>query len=127
MTSRNKVFSLVSIIALTGIIASIGLTGCASLETDAYKVIGSIAVSTDGARKGWNDYVRAGHASVQQVKDVADAYDKYTSAMAVAESAVTSYKTGATDKTALQKALDAVIAASGDMIALVNKFNPPKP
>lgn len=97
------------------------IQGCTTEKT-AYRVVGSLAISVNVARKGWNDYARAGHATAAQVQKVADAYDKYALAMSAAESAVVSYKSGAIDRTALQKALDAVSAASADILVLINQF-----
>lgn len=97
------------------------LSACSTFENNAYKVIGSTAVTVDAARKGWNDYAMRGLATRQQVAEVADYYAKYQSAMLVAQRAVAGYKVS-NNQDELSRALDGLSNASGDIIKVINVY-----
>lgn len=113
--------------------AMLVIVGCATFETTAYRTIGTITVTTEGARKGWVDYVtqqrvmlakRPAEAAEleRQVAVVGDAYASYQSAMRTAKAAVITYKQAPADQSGVEKALNAVSAASSDFIALIQRF-----
>jgi hypothetical protein len=96
------------------------LAGCASLETNAYRTIGSTAVTVDAAMRGWGDYVRAGKATPANQVAVKGAYLRYQTAMTVAQQAVIVYKANG-DKVTFQTSIDMLNAAKDVLIGLVEK------
>lgn len=98
------------------------LAGCATTETNAYKVIGTTANTVEAARKGWNDWIRAGKDKPGERAQAQAVYAKYQAAMKVAEAAVTSYRLNPADTTALNAALNALDASKNEIINLFATF-----
>lgn len=98
-------------------------TACQNLEKNAYRTIGTTAVLVDGAMNGWGDYVRAGKASAEDEAAVKATYQKYQRSMATLRSAVVAYKTAPEGQAALETALQAVSAASGELILLIEQLS----
>lgn len=94
--------------------------GCASLETTAYRTIGTTTTLVDSSMKAWSDYVV--HAKVSEAKQepVRNAYGKYQVAMAAVKVAVISVKATPDGKSNLDKALDALSASSAELIVLIH-------
>ena len=84
------------------------LCGCASLETNAYKTIGSTAVAVDASMNAWGDYVRAGKSTVAQEQQVRAAYAKYQQSMKTTQKLVTAYRAAPTNKPALELSMTAL-------------------
>lgn len=88
------------------------LVACASLETNAYRVVGSTAVSVDLAMQGWGDWVRQGKATPEDEARVRAVYEKYQASMRAANRAVLAYHNNK-NKAELERALDtATVGAS---------------
>ena len=105
----------------SGMLALLALSvACASLETNAYKVIGTTAVTVDAAMNVWGDFVRAGKASLDDQAVVRGAYEKYQKAMATTKVVVATYQTSQ-DKNALNLALDILDATKNDLIDAIQK------
>lgn len=111
----------------------LALSACVSWEVTAYRTIGTITASTEAARKSWVDYVGkkrvelAGKpADLQALEaDVARGgvvYGQYQTAMRAAHDAIVAYKTGAATQDAVTIALNAVSAASGNLISLLQQL-----
>jgi|GEM_PF-3022014 len=114
ISDQLSVFVAVSLLA--------AVCGCASLETTAYRTIGAVAVTVDGAMNAWGDYVRAGHATASDETVVRAAYDHYQQTMRTLHVAVTAYKLDeASNAGALKTALDTMGAAADELVALVNQ------
>ena len=97
--------------------------GCATLETNSYRVIGTTAASVDGAMNAWGDWVRAGQATDAQQAKVRQAYETYQDSMAIAEIAVGRYRAGMdSQRTGLDIALDVLAGSATRLIALVQQL-----
>ena len=94
------------------------LTACASLESNAYKIIGATAVSVDAAMNGWGDYVRAGKANSDEQNRVRSAYEQYQLAMKGTHSAIIAYRERG-DKSILEIQLDILDATKNTLIELI--------
>lgn len=113
--------------SLVPLIALMIFTGCATLETNAYRIIGSAAVLVDGAMNGWGDYVRAGKASATEETQVKATYEKYQVAMRAARAVVGQYRAGASDGDALNQALDILDASKNQLITLITALTHKSP
>lgn len=109
------------------------LAACATFETNAYKTLSVTASGVEAARKSWVDYVTqqrtllatnspARKGLEEQVAMSVVVYGQYQTAMRVAEDAVKTYKLAPTNQAPVTTALNAVSAASGNIIRLVNGF-----
>lgn len=98
-------------VLLYGITITLLLCGCASLETTAYRTIGSAAVTVDTAMTGWGEVVRAGKATEAQQAKVRAAYNRYQQAMQVTHKLVDAYRTQPANKPILDQALGELTAA----------------
>ena len=105
-----------SILALALILFAVG---CSSPQRTAYHSIGAIAVTVDGAMKGWGDYVRAGRAEDAQQQQVFNAYLAYQSAMQKAQALVK--QTTETDQPNYLLAVNAAGAAADVVLQLVHQ------
>lgn len=97
----------------------------ANLETNAYKTVGAISITVDGAMNTFGDYVRSGKATPEQQAAVKAAYGNYQQAMQAAHKAVLAYKAAPADATQLDLALRGVEAVSSELIALIRKLTTP--
>ncbi len=61
--------------------------GCASVQTNAGKLLASTAVTVDGAMQGWAAWVAQGRATADQEAKVKLAYSQYQASMSVAQAA----------------------------------------
>jgi len=114
ISDQLSVFVAVSLLA--------AVCGCASLETTAYQTIGAVAITVDGAMNAWGDYVRAGHATASDELRVRAAYGNYQQTMRTLHVAVTAYKLDeASNAGALKTALDAMSAASAELLTVIEK------
>lgn len=106
------------------------LTACASFEKNTYRTLGSVATTTEAARKSWVDYVTQQRALQPdpakrqdleiKVLKVGVIYSQYQTSMRAAQSAIAVYRSAPTNQAPVLTALGAVSAASGDLVALVN-------
>ena len=114
------------IVMLLAVICAVAV-GCATLETTAYRGIGSVAVTVDTAMQAWGDAVRAGQVTPVQEAVVKDAYGKYQSAMRTAHAAMTAYKLSAgQNKNAVNVALDTLDGCAADLTKLIREYLTPK-
>jgi hypothetical protein len=95
--------------------------GCASFHQRSYATIGTAVHLVDGSRKAWNDYVYAGLATTNQVREVHKAYTDFQRVVIEAESTVRAYKDGQ-DKGAVQAVLQATTQASVSVVNLITHF-----
>jgi len=109
----------------------VALCGCASMEILSYRTIGTVTISVEAARSTWNQYVKDGHATPDQMIQAQDVYTKYQSAMLVLSDIVTAAKavnpsTDSGQATPVwQAAIDAVSASAADFVALIGQFTQP--
>jgi len=107
--------------AMGALLVLLLFSGCATTETNSYKIIGSIAVTVDAAMNGWGDYVRAGKASAEDELVVKGAYQQYQEAMRVAHSAVNLYLVDK-NRPALELALDTLMANKNALVTIVERL-----
>jgi hypothetical protein len=101
--------------------------GCATMETTAYRSIGSVAVTVDTAMQAWGDAVRAGVVTPDQEVAVKAGYLKYQSAMRTANAALTAYKLSAgQNKNGLNVALDTLDGCAADLTQLIRELTTKK-
>lgn len=81
----KKIFALLAVVALTGIVAGCALFG--SWQDTAGKTLASISLTTDAAMKGWAKWVVDGHATSGDEAKVKAGYEKYQTALRIAKSA----------------------------------------
>lgn len=96
--------------------------GCASLETNAYRTIGSVAVTVDTAMNGWGLYVRQHSLTEAQQKPVKDAYLKYQAVMAAVQGEVNVYHSVPANSTPLQTGLILLSASATNVLETINSF-----
>jgi Mrp family chromosome partitioning ATPase len=113
MKQLHKLFSLLVLAAMLG---------CATPEQGAYRVIGTITYSVDGAMNGWGDYVRAGLATADDQAKVKAAYERYQSAMRLARVTVATVKSQPEGTATMDAALAAAEAASGQLIGIIQSL-----
>lgn len=100
------------------------LCGCKSgPEVVAYKTIGTIALSVNGAKHAYETYRAAGKVTVEQDLQVRSLYLKYQGAMKVAEDLQKSVKTNG-DKALYDQIVASVNAVSSDFMAAVALYVP---
>lgn len=95
------------------------------LETNAYKTVGAITITVDGAMNTFGDYVRSGKSTPEQQATVKAAYERYQQAMRATHNAIIAYKTAPQDAAALDTALRAVEAVSGELISVIRQLTTP--
>lgn len=106
------------------ILAAMFLIACASLERNAYRTIGSLAVTVDAAMSAWGQYVRDGKSTVQQQAEVKQRYEEYQASMRILQGAVSAYRLKP-DDTALNKALNVASATATDLTVFIYSFVQP--
>jgi len=113
---------------LAGLCASLALAalpttqiGCSSVERTAYQAVGATQVSVDVAMAVWNDYVKAGKASVTQEMQVKKAYEQYQlAAFIVIDTAkATNSKT---NSAALNQVLASASTSLANLVTLIRSF-----
>ncbi len=108
--------------AITLILLTAALIGCvtASAERRALQSIGTVALTTDAAIGAYDTWLQT-HPGTHRgdIVRARRAVQAYTNSLAVARTAVISYKSGTADKAALDKALDALAASSTNVVQLV--------
>ncbi len=96
----------------------IGSQGCATYEGNAYRVIGATTVTVEKCMAGWNDYVGAGKASIEDELKVHAIYERYQKAMRVAKASVMSYRANQ-DKSSMEIALGQLESTGAEVIKFV--------
>lgn len=111
---------LVSSLLLVAFLA----TGCATYLENTGKTLASVAITVDGAMKGWASWVKSGHATQGDEDKVKAAYEKYQLAMQTAEDAYLGVaKLDSTDtENALSVALAALDGSKGDLLTIVQQL-----
>lgn len=114
--ANNKLMVLWLYAAIIGMLCG----GCHTTNPSG-KVLATVAVTVDGAMKGWAIWVHNGNATVEQEAKVKAAYIKYQAAMKVAQEA---YKAAyaAKDDSIMTQLVVALQASSDDLIALIQSF-----
>jgi hypothetical protein len=102
--------------------APVAFTGCGTPAAKTTQVAGTLSLSVDAAMKSWGEWVRAGKATVEQRIEVRGRYAQYQAAMRTAEAAAVSAVGAPANQAAYTTALNAAVAASVDLIALVQTF-----
>jgi hypothetical protein len=91
-------------------------------EQVAYRTIGTIVHSVDGAMKGWGDWVRNGHASAAQQVQVQTSYERYQAVMRVARSVMGTVTTRPESQAYIESAVEAAQNAADELLAVISKF-----
>lgn len=112
---RTKAFLLV---ALVGFL----LCACASLETNAYRTIGSVAVSVDTAMHGWGLYVQQKQLTDTQQAPVRDAYNKYVAVMKSVQAEITIYRSKPSGANTLTFDLKLLTSTATNVLQTINTF-----
>lgn len=102
-------------------------TGCRNPQAATYQVVASTQVSADEAMKLWGAYVSARHPSVEQERQVLNAYQKYQASMLLVVDAGKTYAassiTNSSAATAvLQAAIDNAAQSLADLTNLLTTF-----
>lgn len=97
------------------------LLGCASVQTNAGKLLATTAVTVDGSMQGWATWVNLNQATPDQETKVRDAYSKYQASMTVAKKAYNTLVTTG-DQSAWLQASTVLEANQATFIALVRTF-----
>jgi hypothetical protein len=113
-------------------------SGCASIESSAYKTLAITAASVDKATQAYGDYVRATLVMIDagpvaerparltalrvQRSKAAEVYARYQAAMVIAEKAVKSAKSAPDGQADWQTALNTAGAAASEFIAFVRLY-----
>lgn len=113
------------VLACLVLVAPIGLTGCGSTPVQTVIKTNSVLIVTvHQGMLAWADYVRAGHATQNQVDTVKKAYNAYYDAEMILKA--TLEKVLAANATATQADIDtanaAVNVAESSLISLLNQF-----
>lgn len=114
----KKLLSLI-LCAITLVGAPVVFTGCKSAEHSAYVAAGSVFATADAAIGAYNDYRKTHDVPKSQVIEVRRAVKAYVEAVSAAREATNAWKTGQGSKDAVDILLDAVTAASANVIQLV--------
>lgn len=119
----QKLKSIAPALAVAFLLASlIGcVSGCATTQTTAGKLLASTAITVDGAMQGWATWVAAGQSNPQQEAQVKAAYQKYQASMALASSAYAALAAGG-DKTAWETAANLLTANQNALLAIITSF-----
>lgn len=108
------------------LIALLLFCGCATKpltpEEVAYRTIGTIAHTVDGAMKGWGTYVAEGKATIEQEAQVKEAHDTYRSMMRIAHSVLLSMGSQPEGQNMVATAIEAAQNAADEIITLVIRF-----
>ena len=106
---------------LTSLLAALLVlaAGCATPEQTAYKSIGTVAHAVDIAMMTYGDFYRAGLINAEEAAAVKAAYEHYQGAMRVVHVTVESAKIAADGQKQLETALQAVEAASAELVVLI--------
>lgn len=97
------------------------LVGCASVQTNAGKLLATTAVVTDGCMQGWSQWVAAKQATPEQEAKVRTAYSQYQASMSLALGAYNAMVASG-DKSPWLAASDALVANQSALLALVQSF-----
>lgn len=117
----TAIYAMLSM-AIPAFIAAPVLTGCSTPEQTAYRSIGSIAATVDGAMQGWGEWVRAGRATDGQQAQVRKAYGEYQAVMRVARVAAMAAKDYPAGEASYTAAIAAVSASADDLVSLLDSF-----
>lgn len=114
----NKIISSFLLVAILA-------TGCATYLENTGKTLASVAITVDGAMKGWASWVKTGHATQANEDSVKAAYEKYQLAMQTAEDAYLSVSKLSTPDT--QKAVTVALAAldgcKNDLLTIIQQLS----
>ena len=106
---------LLSFLTLTFIL----FAGCASPERTALNTIGTVGATADAAIGAYGTYIVTHPVPEAQVRAVREATKAYLAAVSASRLAVIAYKQGSIDKPALDRAVDALAAASAEVVRLI--------
>jgi hypothetical protein len=119
-------------VAVLLVVVSLAAAGCASLERNAYRTIGSAIVTVDLAMQSWGEYVRTKSAAgtpvpAEQETRVREAYLQYQESMRVARGVVSTYQVATdagirADRDALIEAIESVEIAADSLSKLIAKI-----
>ena len=106
---------------LTSLLAALLIlaAGCATPERAAYQSIGTIANTVDIAMLTYGDFYRAGVVDDKEAAAVKNAYEHYQRAMRIARASVQTVKAAPDGQLRLNTALQAVEAASAELVVLI--------
>lgn len=118
---------------LLPLLGMVCLVACATFESTSYKTISTITTTVEAARKGWVLYVTqqrtllAGNPAAAQkleteVAKVGVIYADYQTAMRAAQDAITAYRAGKGTQNGVTLVVNALAAASGNLIALISQI-----
>lgn len=100
------------------------MTGCASLEQNAYRTVGSVTITVEAARAAFIDYVNTGKSNAEEQAGVRALYERYQASMRVMKSAVMKYRETGNEGT-LQGAMRGASDSASAFISAVNQFTKP--
>ena len=98
---------------------AVSLTGCASTEKTAYRVVGVTDVTVHNAMLLWGAHVKAGKATARQIVDVNNKYEHYQQMMGAAHAAAVSIATAPDGQNKYETAWLAVEAATTQLTTFI--------
>ena len=110
-----KLLQLPAVILLSFLLCSCQTTP----EQNAYRVIGTTAVSVHGTMQGWGDYVRAKNLTTQQQTPVRLAYERYQNVMNVTEASVAAAHNSTNGQAIITMALTTLEKAAKDVVTQI--------
>lgn len=104
-----------------GLVMLAFIVGCASIQTNAGKLLATTAMTVDASMKGWAVWVAKGQAAPDEETVVKAAYEKYQTAMAIASNAY-AVLVATKDQTAWTQAAATLTANAGNLTKLITQF-----
>lgn len=101
------------------------MTGCASLEQNAYRTVGSVTITVDAAMQAFGAHVRSGASNAEEQAAVRALYERYQASMKVAKAAVMAYRETRNEGT-LRGGLQAASDSASAVVSAVNLFSKQK-
>ena len=93
------------------------LAACSSIERTTYRVYGTTAITAEISMRAWNEWVKAGKATIADEYKVKAAYDKYQASQRIVQDLI---KSKLYSKDQLDFACTAVSTAGADVVSLIS-------
>lgn len=120
------IIPLVTCLLLPMMVAPVALMsgGCGTTnEQAAFRSVGVVEATVHNSMLGWGRYVQSGKATANEIVAVQKYYEKYQASMAAVEAAALSATNAPEGEKALETALKAAEAATGEIIALIEALS----
>lgn len=99
--------------------------GCKSPERTAFVAVGSVGTTANAAIGAYSEWIKTHPQTADEKAAVHQAVQAYVNAMEASRAAVTAYKSGTGTKDTVDLTLDAISAASANVVALITSILQP--